>query len=173
MKVDFWPGMAAKRASLPTITLASIRKANFDFVETATFVVCVNKFLHTRSLAAFIFQFSIFNSRSFACLARAKIKIVYSAKMGAKWTNSASTIHALRKPEPFDEENLFVCFSKRKALAKLFSLSDSFRLALHFLKSLCRLGLQFSWYMYVTEKWDKVNFCIHLTFSRLTTDIPQ
>ena len=86
MKVDFWLGMAAKRASLPTITLASIRKANFDFVETATFVVCVNKFLHTRSLAAFIFQFSIFNSRSFVCLARAKIKIIYSAKMGAKWT---------------------------------------------------------------------------------------
>ena len=91
MKVDFWLGMAAKRASQATITLASIRKANFDFVETATLVVCVNKFLHTRSLAAFNSQFSIFNSRSFACLARAKIKIVYSAEMGAKWTNSTST----------------------------------------------------------------------------------
>ena len=33
MKVDFWPGMAAKRASLPTITLASIRKVNFQFAE--------------------------------------------------------------------------------------------------------------------------------------------
>jgi hypothetical protein len=65
MKVDFWLGKAAKRASQPTITLASIRKANF--------------------------QFSIFISRSFACLARAKIKIVYSAEMGAKWTNSTST----------------------------------------------------------------------------------
>ena len=58
MKVDFWLGKAAKRASQATITLASIRKANFDFVETATLVVCVNKFLHTRSLAAFNFQFA-------------------------------------------------------------------------------------------------------------------
>lgn len=41
----------------------------------------------------------------------------------------------LRKSEPFDEENLFGCFSKRKALAKLFSLSDSLRLDLHFLKT--------------------------------------
>jgi hypothetical protein len=28
------------------------------------------------------------------------------------------------KSEPFDEKNLFVCFSKRKALVKIISLSN-------------------------------------------------
>ena len=34
---------------------------NFDFVETATLVACINKILHTRPPAVFNFQFSIFN----------------------------------------------------------------------------------------------------------------
>ena len=37
--------------------------ANFDFIETATLVACINKFLHTRSLAVFNSQFSTFNSQ--------------------------------------------------------------------------------------------------------------
>ena len=109
---------------------------NFDFVETAMLVTCINKFQHTRLLAVFNSQFSI------DCLpCQGKIKIVYSVEMVLNGQKSTSATHAHRKSEPFDKINLFVCFPKRKALAELFSLSDLLRLDLHFLKSVCRRAL--------------------------------
>ena len=49
MKVDVWMLFFLDFSSLI-----------FDFVETATLVACINKFLHTRSLAVFIFHLSSF-----------------------------------------------------------------------------------------------------------------
>ena len=61
---------------------------NFDFVETAMLVTCINKFPHTRLLAVFNWLF----------LARPKIKIVYSVFYHEFFVFMAicGTIHGIR-----------------------------------------------------------------------------